>query len=156
MDDLLGLIKEDPGDLRIRVSEGVDGDTSGEVEVFAVSDVVEVGALAVGEDDGRAAIGGKGVFGVFVDNVQCLGVCIHIGVTQLEGGGEGLLSISVSHLMDRTRSTNSTMHQRKKYSLKGITKRSLTAWLWAATGEALLIARIYQYTKKGPLVSHYY
>lgn len=97
MDDLLGLIKEDPGDLRIGVSEGVDGDTGGEVEVLAVSDVVEIRALAVSEGNGRATVSSEGVFGVFFDNVLCLRVCINIGVTQLARRG---IIIYISHLME--------------------------------------------------------
>ena len=118
MDDLLGLIKEDASDLGIRVSKGIDGDSCSKVNVLAVSNVVEIRALAVCEDDGWATVGCQGVFGVLIDDVERLGIRIYIGVTQLKQQEDG-------HLLSKKKGRGDFslfFHSSKLVTL-------LTAWL---------------------------
>lgn len=76
----LGLVKENPSNLRVRVSEGVHGNASGKVEVLAMADIVQVAAFSMGKDYRRSSIGGEGVFGVLFNDAMSLGVRIHISM----------------------------------------------------------------------------
>lgn len=57
MDQLGSLIGNEGDDLRVRMTEGVDGDARGEVDEAAVVEVVEEGALAADEDGRWAGVG---------------------------------------------------------------------------------------------------
>jgi hypothetical protein len=57
MDDSGGLLGGEARELVVGMAEGVDGDAGGEVEVLSVVDVMDPGALAVGENEGGAGVG---------------------------------------------------------------------------------------------------
>src|SRR5882762_7183686 len=74
---------------RVGVAESVDGDAAEEVEIFFARRVIHVGAVAVGEDDGLALVGGQEeLFGVAEARVE-LGL--------LHCGADRFLVINVSH-----------------------------------------------------------
>lgn len=102
MDELAGLVLEDLGDAVVCVAEGVDGDAAGKVEELAVVRVVELAALAPGEDKVGAGVGVEGDGAVALEfvlhvegdvvvevgrgEVVCAGL---VGVEAGRRGGEG-------------------------------------------------------------------